>query len=145
MIESYQIDKKRNDIICIHESGDQSKISIRDYFKSVVGVTRYIDLKNLNRLYNDINNSYLFSPIRYVIEFTTNVENRHFSYSRWCDAYEMYCKMINNELYQNIKTNFDTDYTLESAQFYNNQLKKNTKNDNKSYNINRIIDIDLLD
>ena len=63
----------------------------------------------------------------------------------WHAAYEQYCKMVESGIYENIYTNFDIEYTIESAANYNKELIKNTNHDNKNIIINRSININLLD
>ena len=145
MIKSYQVNRKKRTIICILESDDQTSISIADYCDAVKGKNRYIDLELLNQLYNDLKNSYLFSPVKYIIQYRLNGEFKHYSFPMWHSAYEQYCKMVESGIYENIYTNFDIEYTIESAANYNKELIKNTNYDNKNIIINRSININLLD
>ena len=145
MIKSYQVNRKKRTIICILDNDDQTSISIADYFDAVKGKNRYIDLELLNQLYNDLKNSYLFSPVKYIIQYRLNGEFKHYSFPMWHAAYEKYCKMVESGIYESIYTNFDIEYTLESASKYNKELIKNTNHDNKNIIINRSININLLD
>lgn len=145
MIKAYQVNRKKRTIICILDNDDQTSISIDDYFDAVKVKNRYIDLELLNQLYNDLNNSYLFSPVKYIIQYRLNGEFKHYSFPMWHSAYEQYCKMVESGIYESIYTNFDIEYTYEAAQNYNKELIKNTNYDNKNIIINRSINNNLLD